>query len=75
MMCFVPGQECWGFMQNYEIRILKPNTGPIIFAEPQWSDSAAVQHAKRLAKEQDGVEVWRDNVCLFFRNCKPALPW
>jgi hypothetical protein len=71
----VEGKNNGGLMQNYEIRILKSNNGPITYAEPAWSDEAAVQDAKRLAKEQDGVEVWRDNVCLFFRNCKPALPW
>ena len=43
-----------GFMQNYEIRILKGNNGPITYAEPAWSDEAAVQDAKRLAREQDG---------------------
>ena len=62
-------------MQNYEIRILKRNNGPITYAEPQWCDSAAVERGKHLALEQDGLEVWRDNTCLFFRNCKPALPW
>ena len=64
-----------GFVQNYEIRILKANSGPITFAEAELSDEAAVHHAKRLTKEQDGVEVWRDNICVFFRNTKPALPW
>jgi hypothetical protein len=71
----VEGKNNGGLMRSYEIRILKGNNGPITYAEPAWSDEAAVQDAKRLAKEQDGVEVWRDNVCLFFRNCKPALPW
>lgn len=52
-------------MENYEIRIVKKGHHPVIFASPHTSDFAAVRRAQALADEEDEVEVWREQTCLY----------
>lgn len=59
-------------MDDYEIRITRGNGGPIHYMGPQLNDQAAVRQATRLSREQDDVEVWRDQTCLFVRKAKAA---
>lgn len=59
-------------MDDYEIRITREKCGPIHYMGPQLSDQAAVRQATLLSREQDTVEVWRDQICLFVRKAKAA---
>ena len=59
-------------MDNYEIRIIRGKGGPIHYMGPQLNDQAAVRQATLLAREQDTVEVWRDQTCLFVHKAKSA---
>jgi hypothetical protein len=59
-------------MNDYEIRITRGKGGPIHYMGPQLSDQAAVRQATLLSREQDSVEVWRDQTCLFVRKAKAA---
>lgn len=59
-------------MNDYEIRITRGKGGPIHYMGPQLNDQAAVRQATLLSREQDAVEVWRDQTCLFVRKPKAA---
>jgi hypothetical protein len=52
-------------LENYEIRIVKKDRGPVIFACPHASDFAAIRRAQSLAEPEDQVEVWRDLDCVY----------
>ena len=62
-------------MQDYEIRIVKKNHSPIVFMGPQTNDRSAIRQAMALSQDEDGVEVWRDDICLYSHNVRPALPF
>ena len=71
--CSNPGVDCgWLVMDNYEILITREKGGPIHYMGPQLNDQAAVRQANLLTREQDAVEVWRDQTCLFVRKAKSA---
>jgi hypothetical protein len=59
-------------MDDYEIRITRGNSGPVHYVGPQLNDQAAVRLATLLSREQDAIEVWRDQTCLFVRKAKVA---
>jgi hypothetical protein len=59
-------------MADYEIRITRGKGGPIHYMGPQLNDQSAVRQATLLTREQDGIEVWRDLICLFVRKAKAA---
>jgi hypothetical protein len=59
-------------MVDYEIRITRGKGGPIHYMGPQLNDQSAVRQATLLTREQDGIEVWRDLICLFVRKAKVA---
>ena len=61
-------------MGDYEIRIIKKDRGSVTYVGPQVSDSSAVRQAQTFSGEEDRVEVWRDDICLYSRNTKSALP-
>jgi hypothetical protein len=52
-------------LENYEIRIVKKGSAPVIYACPQASDYAAVRRAQTLAGPEDQVEVWRELDCVY----------
>ena len=69
------GASMVGIMWDYEIRIVKKDKGSIIYVGPQASDGSAVRQAQAFSREEDRVEVWRDDVCLYSRNAKSSLPF
>lgn len=53
-------------MDFYEIRIVA-NSAMRALSSIHASDFAAVRRAKALAKEREGVEVWRAETCVYAR--------
>lgn len=62
-------------MGEYEIRIVKKDKGSLTYVGPQANDRSAVRQAQTFSHEEDCVEVWRDDICLYSRNTKSALPF
>ena len=62
-------------MGEYEIRIVKKDKGSITYVGSQASDRSAVRQAQTFSREEDRVEVWRDDICLYSRNANSALPF
>ena len=62
-------------MEDYEIRIVGKHRGSLTYVGPQVNDQSAVRQAQAYSREEDGVEVWREDTCLYFRNARPALPF
>ena len=62
-----------GFLDNYEIRIVKKSKAIFVYACPHASDYAAVRRAQSLVEEGDEVEVWRDLDCVYSTHDTPAL--
>jgi hypothetical protein len=57
----------WGkVMQDYETRVMG-RTGKVSLIAPsrQLSDFAAIRAAKKLSGNDQYVEVWRDDVCVY----------
>ena len=54
-------------MDVYEIRIIRSQSGALIYATSQPSDLATIQRAKQIARDADGIEVWRAMDCIFSR--------
>ena len=59
-------------MDDYEIPITGGKGGPIHYTGPQLNDQIAVRQATLPTREQDGIGVWRDLICLFVRKAKTA---
>lgn len=55
-------------MNSYEIRILNARKPALIYMTWQTDDLAAIRHAFSLLGDDDGIEIWRDLVCLY---CRP----
>ena len=51
-------------MHEYEIRILQRSGSPIITAEIQLSDTAAIRSARKMAQGRQ-FEVWKGPECIF----------
>ena len=71
-------QQCMvtvGTVGDYEIRIVKKDKGSITYVGPQANDRSAVRQAQAFSREEDRVEVWRDDICLYCRNTKSAEPF
>ena len=54
-------------MDVYEIRILRDQSGALIYSAPQPNDLSAIQQAKQIARDTDGIEVWLAMDCIFNR--------
>ena len=54
-------------VERYEIRIAKSGREPVSLASEHVSDHAAVRKAIALTSDQDAVEVWRNDVCVYAR--------
>lgn len=52
-------------MQPYEIRVVHDGDPVRIYPSLQINDYAAIRRARRIAAEQDKIEVWRGEVCVF----------
>jgi hypothetical protein len=53
-------------MNTYEIRIGREGIkSPDIYSSSHFSDYAAVRHAKKLATNDDLIEVWRGAICVY----------
>jgi hypothetical protein len=55
-------------LNTYEIRILNQKKPALIYMTWQTDDLTAIRHAFSLLGDDDGIEVWRDLVCLY---CRP----
>jgi hypothetical protein len=65
-------------MQGYDIKILgRSGEVCLLVAENHSSDFAAIRAAKKLCRDGDTIEVWRDDGCIYSeRPRKPiALIW
>lgn len=58
-------------MEHYEIRILRQNEQPLIFASRFLGDFHAIRRGQAMAQDDEGVEVWRGMKCLYRREVLP----
>lgn len=58
-------------MHQYEIRILHRNSRPTVVTSRFLGDFQAIRRGQAMAREDEGVEVWRGMTCLYRRDCVP----
>jgi hypothetical protein len=52
-------------MEKYEIRLVRKDGGPVVYASTYISDYAAVRGARSLATAEDSIEIWRGMHCIY----------
>ena len=52
-------------MEKYEIRLVRKEGGPVVYASTYISDYAAVRGARSLAAAEDSIEIWRGMHCIY----------
>lgn len=60
-------------MQNYEIRILRHDSRPLVVSSRFLGDFHAIRRAHAMAGEDEGIEVWRGMNCLYRREVMPKV--
>ena len=60
-------------LDAYEIRVMRRQSRvPVVYACSQVNDHAAIRRAKSLARDGDGVEVWRGLDCVYVQGIAPV---
>jgi hypothetical protein len=59
-------------MEKYEIRLVRKNGGPVVYASTYISDYAAVRGARILAAAEDSIEIWRGMHCIYRDQFRPV---
>jgi hypothetical protein len=52
-------------MEKYEIRLVRKDGGPVVYASTYVSDYAAMRGARTLAGAEDRIEIWRGMHCIY----------
>ena len=60
-------------MQQYEIRVLRHDTRPLVISSRFLGDFHAIRRAQAMAEPDEGVEVWRGMKCLYRREVLPKM--
>ena len=59
-------------VEKYEIRLVRKDGGPVVYASTYISDYAALRGARHLATPEDGIEIWRGMHCIYRDRVTPV---
>ena len=59
-------------MEKYEIRLVRKDGGPVVYASTYMSDYAALRGARHMAGAEDSIEIWRGMDCIYRDHFRPA---